>query len=144
MLGAAEAHGADLCAGGWSSAADCARELAAPLGVEAEALLSRLEGGEGGEGGQPKEELLWSACSEAMQALSEHRILVVRCNSIDAYGLSLLGRLVGCVGNVHIASQVLHAQRGCVSVVLRGWADDTIEADWSDEEADEFKVSALH
>ena len=79
-----------------------------------------------------------------MQSRTEHKVFVIRCDSISPYGLSMLGRLVGCVGNAHIASQVLRASRGYVSIVLRGWADDVIEADWSDEEPDEFRVATLH
>ena len=63
---------------------------------------------------------------------------------VGALGLALLSRLVGCVANAHIASQVTKQRRGNVSVVLRGWADDKIEADWSDDEPDEFGVSPLH
>jgi hypothetical protein len=40
--------------------------------------------------------------------------------------------------------QVLHSRRGNVSVVLRGWAEDKIEADWSEDEPDEFCISPLH
>ena len=41
-------------------------------------------------------------------------------------------------------SQVIHARRGNVSVVLRGWAHDKIEADWSDDDPDELCISPLH
>ena len=111
-------------------------------------------------------------------------VLVIRCDhAVPSLGISLLGRLVGCVANAHIAAQVraslrrpsspppsaatdilrpplpplstrappwppppqvMHSARGNVSVVLRGWADDKIEADWSDEEPDEFCISPLH
>ena len=90
-----------------------------------------------------------------MQAMTEQVVLMVRCGDSAAgagapndeasrFSLALLGRLVGCVAHAHIASQVMHHQRGKVAVVLRGWADDKIEADWSDEETDEFCVSPLH
>ena len=39
--------------------------------------------------------------------------------------------------------QVLQAARAQVIIVLRGWADDKIEADWSDDEMDEFCISPL-
>jgi len=94
--------------------------------------------GEGEDG-----EILWAACSEAMQNHPGQLVLLIRCDQVYSTGLSLLGRLVGCVANAHIAAQVLHSSRGQVSVVLRGWADDKIEAEWSDEEPDEFCISPL-
>jgi len=57
---------------------------------------------------------------------------------------ALLSRLVGCVANSHIAAQVLHSRRGNVSVVLRGWGDDKIEAEWAEDDPDEFSISPLH
>lgn len=86
------------------------------------------------------------------QALGENVVLMIRCNGSEgdaglrSHGLgnALLGRLVGCVAHSHIASQVVSSTRGKVSIVLRGWADDKIEADWSDEESDEFCISPLH
>lgn len=89
-----------------------------------------------------------------VQALTENVVLVIRCDdprdpaaggsrAATGMGLALLGRLVGCVAHAHIAAQVMHSMRGKVSIVLRGWADDKIEADWSDEESDEFCISPL-
>jgi hypothetical protein len=72
-------------------------------------------------------------------------VLLIRIDQVVPHlGLSLLGRLVGCVANAHVAAQVMCAQRGNVSIVLRGWADDKIEAGWSDDEPDEFCISPLH
>ena len=96
----------------------------------------------GGKAGGARE-LLWPAVSEAMQGLEQHLVLLLDCTSMQPRGAALLSRLVGCVANTHVASQVLHAQRGSVSVVLQGWAADRIEADWSDEEPDEFCISSL-
>ena len=164
MLGQPECRGAELDTARWKSAWQCARELAGPLQVDPTTLLSAAaaaEGGEGGaddcqtlggggtasgeiRGGLAEEGISWAGCTTAMQNLSEQIVLLIRCAEVDASSLALLGRLVGCVANAHIAAQVLEGQRGHVSVVLHGWADDKIEADWSDEEADEFCVSPLH
>jgi len=155
MLGQPECRGAELDTTRWESAWQCARELAGPLQVDPSTLLSAAAEEEGGQGGvdrcQPadaagasaEEGILWASCTSAMQALSEQIVLLIRCAEVNASTLALLGRLVGCVANAHIAAQVLQGQRGHVSVILHGWADDKIEADWSDEEADEFCVSPL-
>jgi hypothetical protein len=89
------------------------------------------------------------ACVPPSQELGEQVVLMIGCGGrqpdeqVGAVGLALLSRLVGCVANAHIASQVTKQRRGNVSVVLRGWAADKIEADWSDEESDEFCISPL-
>ena len=31
-----------------------------------------------------------------------------------------------------------------MSVVLRGWGDDKIEAEWAEDDPDEFSISPLH
>jgi len=145
MLGQPDGHGCELSTSNWLSAEAFARELALPLGVAVEALLSgpaRYEDAEEGDGGD--EDIVWSAACDAMQNLREQVVLLIRCDQVYSLGLELLGRLVGCVANAHVAAQVMHAQRGNVSVVLHGWADDKIEADWSDDEPDEFCISPLH
>uniref|UniRef100_A0A7S2CKB8 Uncharacterized protein n=1 Tax=Haptolina brevifila TaxID=156173 RepID=A0A7S2CKB8_9EUKA len=145
MLGQPDGYSCELSTSNWHSAEACARELAPTLGVAVEALLSgpaSAEDAEEGEGGD--EDIVWSAACDAMQNLSEQVVLLIRCDEVYSLGLELLGRLVGCVANAHVAAQVMHAQRGNVSVVLHGWADDKIEADWSDDEPDEFCISPLH
>jgi hypothetical protein len=78
-------------------------------------------------------------------------VLIIRCDdpsepqsecprAAAGMGHALLGRLVACVAHSHITSQVMHSTRGKVSIVLRGWSDDKIEADWSDDESDEFCI----
>ena len=104
--------------------------------------------------------IAWSAAVSAMQSLPEQVVLLVRCHEAPHamggstrgqqqdvrcrdLGHALLGRLVGCVANAHIAAQVLHARRGNVSVVLSGWTEDKIEADWSDDDPDELCIASL-
>ena len=161
--------------------------------------------GSGHGSAESEDGIAWSAATAAMQGLSEQIVLIVRCAEGGAahpmrnappggavgaapggganLGHALLGRLVGCVANSHIAAQVhaagrarrtphfacahpapslgqrrpaspvcarpafvqvIHARRGNVSVVLRGWPDDKIEADWSDDDPDELCISPLH
>ena len=158
MLGQPEGHGCELSTSHWDSDEACARELAPALGVTVEALLSAPSD----DGEEAGEDMVWSAACEAMQNLGEQVVLLIGCDQTYPCGLELLGRLVGCVANAHIASQVMQAQRGNVTIVLHGWADDKIEADWSDEEPkymhtctymhayrsdeepDEFCISPLH
>ena len=81
-----------------------------------EALLSSTStppssDGEEGTSALPSDELgqdiVWTAASEAMQALSGHLVLIIRCDhALPNTGINLLGRLVGCVANAHIAAQV--------------------------------------
>ena len=130
MLGQPEGHGCELSTSHWDSDEACARELAPALGVTVEALLSAPSD----DGEEAGEDMVWSAACEAMQNLGEQVVLLIGCDQTYPCGLELLGRLVGCVANAHIASQVMQAQRGNVTIVLHGWADDKIEADWSDEE----------
>jgi len=155
MLGQPEGRGFELKVANWDCAEACARELAKPLNVSPEALLLAADDDEGsgeesGEESSAEEGIAWSAATAAMQGLAEQAVLMIRCESEGAgahahgLGLAFLGRIVGCVANAHIASQVLHSRRGNVSVVLRGWAEDKIEADWSEDEPDEFCISPLH
>ena len=126
MLGQPDVHGCELSASNWHTAEACARELARSLKVEVGTLYApssassaglssddgAAEGGGGGGGGGGGEEggeegeIIWSACSEAMQNLQGQLVLLIRCDQVYSTGLALLGRLVGCVANSHIAAQV--------------------------------------
>jgi hypothetical protein len=55
-----------------------------------------------------------------------------------------IGRFVACVHTAHVAAQVTKLSRCSLSVVLIGFQAAYIGADWSDDEADEFCVAALH
>lgn len=154
MLGQPETHGFELALSNWDSPEACARELAKPLGVAAEALLlsasdagdddNQSGSGEGAGGSMESEEgIAWPAATAAMLGLSEQIVLIVRCHegggtqqrrpggaipreaSGESVGLNLLGRLVGCVANSHITSQVRSAQRaetGGASRASMRWA----------------------
>lgn len=147
MLGQHECAGAQLCVSqvaGWDSEEALAAELAPSLGVKAPSLLAPPVCTAGAAAGAAA--IIWSACATAMQELDAHLVLVLDCageKALPKSGLLLLGRLVGCVANAHVAAQVLHSQRGNVSVVLRGWTDDKIEADWEDDDRDEFRIAPL-
>ena len=190
MLGQPDGRGYELTVSNWSSAADLARELAAPLNITAHQLLVPVEPNpnlpslvetsdqdsldslaSSGEGrttrSSTSETIDWTVASRAMQACMEQVVLIIRVGSSAGMargGISshqqqvhtretssevslsdaLLSRLVGCVANSHIAAQVLHSRRGNVSVVLRGWGDDKIEAEWAEDDPDEFSISPLH
>lgn len=156
MLGQPDTHGTELNVSNWDCAESCARELAVPLRVAPHVLLASsvdTEDAADEAGSGPEDGMLWARVSDAMQSLGENVVLMIHCSSEaegggsrekHAHALSFLGRLVGCVAHAHVASQVMQSMRGRVSIVLRGWADDKIEADWSDEESDEFCISALH
>ena len=60
----------------------------------------------------------------------------------DEYAASFIGRLVGCVHQTHSASFTA-SPRSFLTVVLNGYEKRSIEADWSDDEADEFAVTKL-
>ena len=148
MLGQSDASGAHLSIADWDTAEAFARDVAAPLGVSIESLLAPASppcSDDDAVGGPPDDEdaILWSACTEAMQGVEEQVVLLISCREAHKRALTFLGRLVGCVANAHVSSQVFHSQRGHVSVVLCGWTLDTIEADWSDEDPDVFRIAPL-
>jgi len=97
------------------------------------------------------ERIAWTSVTAAMQNLPEQIVLMIRCQepssgqSVQGRGLRLLGRLIGCVAQAHINTQVAYQRRGNVSVVLIGCGEqETIEADWSDDDTDELSISPLH
>ena len=63
-------------------------------------------------------EILWTACSEAMQALKSPLVLLIRCDQAYDGALNMLGRLVGCAANAHIATQVRATSR-CRALSMR-------------------------
>jgi len=81
------------------------------------------EAGEEEEGEEEEEEeeegeILWTACSEAMQALKSPLVLLIRCDQAYDGALNMLGRLVGCAANAHIATQVRATSR-CRALSVR-------------------------
>ena len=165
MLGMPHGSSArELSVDNWESEAACAKEVAHALGIGVESLLlpgaaagkadaeaSEEEAdSEEGEAARPAagRNIRWNVATQAMQSFAAPTVLVIGCGGLAAKAasraLSLLSRLVGAVAQAHVASHVTYQRKGQVSVVLRGWSDDTIEADWSDEDSDEFCISPLH
>lgn len=164
MLGLPSASGArELSVDNWNGGESaCACEIATALGIRQEALLPssgvvvKAAEADGDEVDEVDDadvvgcaRMCWPLVTEAMQALTEPTVLVIGCGALrprggDVQSLSLLSRLVGAVAQAHVASHVTYQRKGHVYVVLRGWGEDTIEADWSDEDSDEFCISPLH
>ena len=172
MLGLPLNSGArELSVAHWDSDRACAAEVASALGLKLENLMDdgtstgKEEGDEGAGAGETSEEedadadaaqsppgagggIRWQVATQALQAFTGPTVLVISCHDVPAScaqsALPLLSRLVGAVAQAHVASHVTYQRKGHVSVVLRGWHMDTIEADWSDEDSDEFCISPLH
>lgn len=86
MLGQPDCRGAHMCVANWESAEACARELAEPLGVSADALLtssSDEEDGESDASGVPEETILWTVAADAMQ-VRPIRALASRSSTANA------------------------------------------------------------
>lgn len=166
MLGLPQSSGArELSVDNWESEPACAKEVARALGISVDSLLlsGATAGNEEAEASEEEEaeseegdaarpvsgsNICWHVATQAMQSFTGPTVLVISCGGLASKAasrsLSLLSRLVGAVAQAHVASHVTYQRKGQVSVVLRGWTDDTIEADWSDEDSDEFCISPLH